>query len=175
MYANLFGDFVRGTDLSRFPENIQYGIRLHRAIDHYIDHHPAVIELLHQLYPKLPRISSIAVDLFFDHLLAREWHRFHETPLDDFLQDFYTAPMEYQSAYTDEFHLVVSRMRERNWIHHYQFLDGLDKVCNGVSRRISFKNNLHEGRSVFEEMETVISETFEIYMTDARNHFAEFT
>ena len=50
MYYNLFGDFVKGSDLSRFPIKIQEGIRLHREIDHYIDHHPYVRKLLHKLY-----------------------------------------------------------------------------------------------------------------------------
>ena len=45
MYANLHGDFVRGKDFSHLPEKLQEGIRLHRMIDDYIDHHPVVLEL----------------------------------------------------------------------------------------------------------------------------------
>ena len=33
MIANIFGDFVRGKDLSDYPEIIQKGITLHREID----------------------------------------------------------------------------------------------------------------------------------------------
>jgi acyl carrier protein phosphodiesterase len=44
MHANLYGDFVKGKDLSQFDSTIQTGIRLHRKIDSYIDHHPDVLQ-----------------------------------------------------------------------------------------------------------------------------------
>ena len=40
MYANLFGDFVKGKDLSMYSPQVQKGILLHRKIDDYIDNHP---------------------------------------------------------------------------------------------------------------------------------------
>ena len=33
------------------------------------DNHPEVKYLLRNLYPYLPKISGIAIDLYFDHLL----------------------------------------------------------------------------------------------------------
>ena len=50
MLANLFGDFVKGKDLSAFQPEIQNGITLHRSIDNYIDSHPEVLRLLKILY-----------------------------------------------------------------------------------------------------------------------------
>jgi acyl carrier protein phosphodiesterase len=61
MYANLFGDHVKGSDYSHFPEIVQTGISLHRSIDNYIDHHPKVVELMHKLYPELPKVTVIAM------------------------------------------------------------------------------------------------------------------
>ena len=68
MYANLFGDFVKGKAMYNFPEKIQSGIQLHRSIDSYIDRHEDVRKLLKTLYPELPKVSNVAIDLFFDHL-----------------------------------------------------------------------------------------------------------
>ena len=86
MQPNLFGDFVKGKDLSRYPEKIQEGILLHREIDNYIDHHPVILELIHELYIPLPKVAPIAVDLYFDHLLAKKWSEFHSLRLEDFVQ-----------------------------------------------------------------------------------------
>ncbi len=69
MLNNLFGDFVKGKDISRYPIEIQQGITLHRKIDNFIDRHPLVLELSHKLFADLPKVSAIAIDLFFDHLL----------------------------------------------------------------------------------------------------------
>jgi len=70
MNANLYGDFVKGRDYSKYPLIIQGGITLHREIDDFIDHHPLVLELLHELYAPLPKVAGIAIDLYFDHLLT---------------------------------------------------------------------------------------------------------
>ena len=86
MYANLFGDHVKGADLSNYPDFVRKGIMLHRSIDHYIDHHPAVVNLLHELYQDLPKVAGIAVDIYFDPLLASQWNSFHPKENDYFLQ-----------------------------------------------------------------------------------------
>lgn len=174
MHANLFGDFVRGRDLSMYPAIIQQGIRLHRTIDSYIDHHPAVIELMHELYPILPKVSGIAVDLFFDHLLAKNWSDFHELPLDQFIDRFYQAPLKDEKYYSAHFLMVLDRMRAKNWLYQYQFSYGLMKASKGVSSRISFNNNLDTAHEVFEKMEDRIESAFRIYMSDAILYFQSY-
>ncbi len=174
MYANIFGDFVKGSDLSGFLPEVEYGIRLHREIDSYTDTHPEVRKLLHILYPSLPKIASIAIDLFFDHLLAKNWNAYHPLPLDDFLNNFYNYPFN-EADFPDETFLhMLFRLRHGNWIKHYETLDGLEKACIGVSRRISFPNTLFNGRSVFETHETAITQCFEAFLKDAVIHFREY-
>ena len=45
MYANIYGDFIKGSKLSHHPEIVQKGIKLHRTIDSFIDNHTKVLEL----------------------------------------------------------------------------------------------------------------------------------
>lgn len=174
MYANLHGDFVRGKDLSHLPEKLQHGILLHRMIDSYIDHHPKVLELMRRLYAPLPKVAGIAVDLFFDHVLAREWNQFHDLPLDVFVDNFYQSTMENEAFYSPDFKYMISKMKEKNWLYQYQFGYGLMKACNGVSSRISFPNVLHTGYDVFKEYEKDVEQTFFDFMSDARPHHAKF-
>ncbi len=171
MQPNLFGDFVKGKDLSRYPDKIQEGIVLHRKIDHYIDHHPAVIELLHKLYTDLPKVSGIAVDLYFDHLLAKHWKEYHTVDYGVFLNQFYDSLDFLSLDYSEEFYFVLHRLQEKNWLYHYQFLDGLSKASMGLSRRISFPNKLGDCVNVFLKNEKFIEETFRIYMKDAIAYF----
>lgn len=174
MFANLFGDFVKGRDLSAYPTSIQNGILLHRRIDDYIDHHPAVIELLHDLYEHLPKVSSIAVDLFFDHLLAKRWETYHQLPLRTFIQNFYRAEIQHQSYFSSEFLYMISKMRERDWLFQYQYEYGLQKACSGVSSRISFPNALDTAPEVFKQFESRIADAFTIFMQDAAPYHQEF-
>ncbi len=171
MLSNLFGDFVKGKDLSQFRPKTQEGITLHRAIDNYIDTHPAVVELLHVLYPKLPKVSGIAVDLFFDHLLAKNWDKFHSESLETFLSAFYSSLNTENEEFTVEFKHMIYHMVTVNWISYYPRLEGLEKALNGVSSRISFSNELKNGLPVFLENQALIESTFEIFMKDAIVHF----
>lgn len=172
MQANLFGDFVKGKDLSKYPDKIQQGILLHRKIDNYIDHHLVVLGLISELYKFLPKVAPIAVDLYFDHLLAKKWSEFHTVKLDDFIQQFYTSLDPSTTYYTEQFQFMLTKMQEKNWLYNYQFLEGLEKMSNGVSRRISFPNKLSDAALVYQQYEQKIEETFYIYMKDARHYFS---
>lgn len=174
MYANLFGDFVKGKDLSHFDKKIQLGIQLHREIDHYIDHHPVVLEMLHHLYPHLPKIAGIAVDLYFDHLLAKEWNHFSEIALPTFIENFENFQIDELHYPNEYFHYMLFRMKKGKWLSHYDQLDGLDKACRGVSQRISFPNSLFNGKDVFVENEQLISDAFHSFMPEAQVHFRDF-
>ena len=175
MYANLFGDFVKGKDLSMYKKNVQQGIILHREIDHYIDHHPIVLELLHELYPQLPKIAGIAVDLYFDHVLAKEWYNYSNVTLTDFISTFENHTINENDFPSEPFQYMLFRMKKGQWLSYYNQLDGLDKACRGVSQRISFPNVLFNGKDVFVKNETIITQAFHEFMEEAKIHFNQFT
>jgi acyl carrier protein phosphodiesterase len=171
MYYNLFGDYVKGSDLSRFPEKVQKGLRLHREIDNYVDHHPIVVELLHELYPSLPKISGVAVDLYFDHLLAKFWSDYHPTPLEDYLAEFYQTIPKEQEFFSEDFNFLLSKMIPGKWINQYHDFKGLTMVCTRLSARIPFENVLYKAPDVFVELDEEINRAFRLYMKDAIKHF----
>lgn len=167
MYANLFGDHTKGNDFEEFPPLIRSGIILHRSIDFYIDHHPEVVDLMHLLYPELPKVSGIAIDLFFDHLLAKNWKHFHPEDFETYLDKFYTYQPKYWEHYPFEFKFFIEKMREYRWMNYYPLFEGLSKSCEGVSKRISFPNRLKNAPEVFLKFEKEIEHCFVIYMREA--------
>lgn len=171
MYANLFGDFVKGKDLSMYKQKVQQGITLHREIDHYIDHHPIVLELLHELYPQLPKIAGIAVDLYFDHVLAKNWDDYSLESLPKFISTFENHKINEEDFPSETFQYMLFRMKKGQWLSYYKQLDGLDKACKGVSQRISFPNTLFNGKNVFIDNEILITKAFHEFMIEAKNHF----
>ncbi|MCH2232069.1 MAG: ACP phosphodiesterase [Crocinitomicaceae bacterium] len=173
MYANLFGDFVKGKDLSEFSQLIQDGVHLHRNIDSYIDHHPIVIELLHHLYPFLPKISGIAVDIIFDHLLSVHWDKYHNTDRKEFIDNFYNHEIKRDFG-SDYFWVVIDKMKEGQWLHKYNSIEGLNKACSGLSNRISFPNVLDQAPRVYLENKTLFEKTFHAFMKEAVIHFDDY-
>lgn len=171
MLNNLFGDFVKGRDLSNYSLEIQRGIYLHRSIDSYIDTHPKVLELLHLLYPHLPKVSSIAVDLFFDHLLAKNWSKYHPLTLPVYLENFYNSISFESSSYSNHFSAFMNKLVEMNWISYYPQFEGLQKACKGVSKRLSFPNTLSEAPHIYLQFEGQIENAFYQFMEDAKVKF----
>lgn len=172
MLANLFGDFVKGSNFQHFPSKIKEGIVLHRAIDTFIDQHTDVLDLKLMLYQDLPKVAGVAVDLFFDHLLARSWDFHHVQDYESFLNDFYHHNSEIENYLTPDFKQFITIFRERKWLDHYPTVFGLAKSCEGVSKRISFENKLAEAPETFYKRENVIEAVFQKYMLDAKTHFA---
>lgn len=170
--ANLFGDSVKGKDYTHYPEIIQQGIYLHRSIDNYIDHHPKVLELIRELRPELPKVAGIAIDLFFDHLLAKNWSSWHKQPLNDFLMNVHSNLEKIDhDIYPESFNFFIHKLCDMKWMNHYEYTEGLDKMCNGVSRRLSFDNELKNGLSVFLRHEKSVENVFNEYMRDANEYF----
>lgn len=172
--ANLFGDFVKGKNLSHLPQEIQVGIRLHRAIDSFTDQHEAVKEILQLIRADLPKVAPIAIDLIFDHLLAKHWETLHNSALDNYLTEFYGHILKHKSKYPDPFQRFVQQLISYNWIAHYSSLDGLTKMSHGVSKKLSFENTLTTTPSVFLQHEIVIKKHFDFFIADAQQHFIGF-
>lgn len=170
--ANLYGDYVKGSDLSIYPELIQKGIRLHREIDNYIDHHPLITEeLLPILRPDLPKVAPIAVDLIFDHLLAKNWSDFHEKELNSYLDEFYDSIRTNQLEFSMTFLQQLGRMENFKWMDVYAQFEGLEKLSHGVSRKLNFSNSLPNTPEVFLKNEKEITQIFYKFMKDAQQHF----
>lgn len=170
--ANLYGDYIKGSDLSNYSELIQKGIRLHREIDNYIDHHPIITEkLLPILRPELPKVAPIAVDLIFDHLLAKNWSDFHTKKLTDYLEEFYASIRSNQQEFSLTFLQQLGRMENFRWINVYSEFEGLIKLSHGVSRKLNFTNSLPNTPDVFLKNEVEITEIFYQFMKDAEAHF----
>ena len=167
MIANLYGDSVKGTRFKHYSKGIQQGIVLHRKIDSYMDHHPDVKKLRIHLYTDLPKIAGVALDLIFDHQLAKKWDEFHHKELNIFLEEFYNHRSPLELEVTSEFTLLLKRMRESKWMNYYPTLYGLEKSALGVSGRISFKNSLRDTPQVYLKHQNIIEETFYLYMKDS--------
>lgn len=71
--GNFIGDFVKGNRYLEYPEQVAYGIRLHRSIDSFTDQHSHVQEFATLLKPGYGRYSGIVADVFMDHFLASNW------------------------------------------------------------------------------------------------------
>ena len=85
--GNFIGDFVKGNQHQQFPQQVAFGILLHRRIDSFTDHHPAVIQCIQLLRPGYGKYAGIVTDVFFDHFLAFNWQDYSLDTLPQFTKN----------------------------------------------------------------------------------------
>ena len=91
--GNFLGDFVKGRlnklTNTQFSDGIIKGLSLHREIDFFTDNHPIVRKSIDRLQPKYHKFSGIVVDMFYDHILAKNFHQYSLISLEDYANNFY--------------------------------------------------------------------------------------
>lgn len=82
----ILGDFIRGSDLSRFSAEVEHSIRLHRRLDALTDRHPLVRARIADFPDGSRRYAPVIVDVLFDHALTIDWPQYSDEPLRDFIE-----------------------------------------------------------------------------------------
>jgi acyl carrier protein phosphodiesterase len=176
--GNVLGDFVKGR-VERFAhpgltDRIRTGIQLHRAIDAYSDHHPAVIRSKRILAPEYGRLSGAIVDVFYDHVLARRWADHHHRPLPDYSQEVYRTLRDNLHRLPDALHPLVHAMSRGDWLHGYSSQRGIDRALQGMAARRPVAAAIGTaGRRLADHFDRFAAD-FEEFMPDLRVRTEEF-
>lgn len=104
MVGNFIGDYVKGSDWNKFPDNIKKGILIHRQIDTFTDTHPKFREAKVLFRNEFGLYSGIVIDFLYDHYLAKNWNEYSDLTLRTFakrshavlLQNFRHLPIKVQ-------------------------------------------------------------------------------
>ncbi|KJY83827.1 ACP phosphodiesterase [Vibrio galatheae] len=167
LLGNLLGDFVKGNPDTQFPSSISQGIRLHRYVDSFTDHHPQVIEAK-QVFPNgTRRFSGIALDMFWDHCLAKQWREYHLHSLNWFVEQARIKVIEDGDGELPErFLRVSSAMWQGGWLESYQHLDNIEFALQRMSQRSPRMEHLQHCFPYIERNYDQLSETFSSFYPD---------
>ncbi|MBC8005242.1 MAG: DUF479 domain-containing protein [Verrucomicrobia bacterium] len=139
--GNFIGDFVKGNRHQHYPEQVAYGILLHRRIDSFTDQHEAVRECIRMLRPGYGKYAGIVADVFFDHFLAHNWNdysvytlrRFAKNAHAIFLSNFVMLPMRVKQFLP----FLIHHRRLESYANRENLLPVLDIM----SKRTSLPSN----------------------------------
>lgn len=134
--GGLLGDFVKGPLRGRFPAGIEAGIRRHREIDALCDELAPIQTLIASFDPPWRRYAAIAVDVAFDHRLARDWTRYHSQPLPEFCQSFYRALASHRALLPERARLFCDHAPRQQLLEHYGEAEHMRLVLARIGRRL---------------------------------------
>ena len=164
--GQFIADEVRGNTFSGISETIVEGIRLHRYIDDFTDRHPENLKLRALIRPHLGLLSPVAIDVWYDHMLAREWGQFHELPLSDFIAKSTVALSEMAGHLPEKSTHRLQLMIQHNWLLNYATVEGIHKTFEMMAKRYPFAAKLSLAPKIWSMMQKNIEESFFAFIPD---------
>lgn len=158
--GQFMGDFVKGTHYKNYPAEVQHGILLHRFIDFTTDTSALTENLRDILRPQLGRYSGIAIDVYFDHFLAKYWNTFHKKPLESFISWAYHHLSVEDDLMNNDMRYILEYMKKFDWLGRYAQISGIEKTLLEMSKRMPANNTLAIAPAVFREAYSDIEKSF---------------
>jgi acyl carrier protein phosphodiesterase len=163
MIGNFIADEVKGKKYLDYSYSISQGIIMHRFIDNYTDTHPNVLECTKILRPCIGKFSPVALDVFFDYFLAKNWNQYHPETLDGFASNAYQMLHHNAEKLPDESKYILKYMSSQNWLLHYAEINGIAKALHGMASRSKYGAILSGSEKYLLQFETELNSHFNIF------------
>ena len=163
LMGNFLSDMVKNRHLSTLPESWVSGVKHHRWIDTYTDQHEKVRKCTMLLRTSQSKYAPVVLDVVFDFLLSKNWHRITSIPFSEFENDVYSIIRHNLPLCPLPFRKRAHLMTEHRFLHKYTNKIGLKEVLLRLHKRASFPNKMDRG---FDD--------FEIHENSLENYFMEF-
>jgi acyl carrier protein phosphodiesterase len=171
----MLGDFIRGKQaLAAFEEDVQLGIMLHRHIDGYTDHLPAVRELRASFDKPFRRYGGIVIDLGFDHELAKRWENYSDVPLEQFDRSVRDLLARHDALLPDRLKRFMQYADRRGLFAAYRQESEILHSLAGIGTRLSRANPLHRVGEIWGEFEPRLSAAFEPAFRQVQSEVADW-
>ena len=164
--GGMLGDFLRGSIDTTLADGVRQGVALHRAIDSYTDSHPTVVQLKTLFHSPYRRYAGILIDVWFDHLLARDFERWSPCPLARFSDDLQGLLRSHDAQLPESLQRFSRYMHARNLPAGYARREMISEVLQGIGSRLKRANPLAEGLIEISRLETELSAAFEEFFPE---------
>ena len=135
LLGNFIADPIKGNKYKAFPEEIQAGILLHRAIDNFTDTHAVVKKSKRRLHERYNHFDGIIIDIFYDHFLAKNWALYSEIPLPIYVDAVYEFLQSSSDIFPESIQYMFPYMVKNNWLVTYASKQGIEKILSGMNKR----------------------------------------
>lgn len=172
MFGSLVADFLRGAVDPQVQRGVRIGIALHRSVDGYTDAHPQVVAARSLFEPPYRRYAGILLDVWFDHLLARDWHRYADGNLSAFSREVQGLLAARAADLPPRMHGFARYLHAHDLPEAYRDAPMIDQVLHGLSQRLSRENPLALALPVVQAQASALDRHFAAFFPDLLEHAA---
>jgi acyl carrier protein phosphodiesterase len=152
-----------------YPEDIQKGITLHRAIDTFTDSHEATRLAKEFFRPAYRLYSGAFIDVVYDHFLANDPNEFNPESLRNFSETVYMILDRHFEYLPERFARMFPYMKEQNWLFNYSTIRGTELSFGGVVRRARYLRESDTARSIFEKHYKTLHAYYRVFFPDLKS------
>lgn len=172
--GGLLGDFVRGAPDPALPPRVALGVRLHRAIDVHTDGHPEVVAARARFAPPYRRYAGIALDLWFDHCLARDFARWSARPLVAFSDAARELLLRHDARLPPALRRFRVYMEAHDLPAGYACREEIGRALTGVAARLRRDNPLDRMLPLLAALDAPLQAHFEAFFPQLREFAREW-
>lgn len=167
MVGALLGDFCKPWEAGGYKQDIAREIFIHRKVDAFTDSHPVTLQARSLFRHTTRRYAGISLDVFYDHVLAEQWHHYCDIPLEAFVRRFYRALLARRETLPLSLAGQVQRMVSQDWLGSYREFDSVKLAIQRIAGRLSrngafLKDSVHDLDTHYE----ALSDGFHAFFPD---------
>ncbi len=170
--GNFMADGIHGK-AENFPEDVQKGINLHRAIDTYTDAHPVFRQGTKRLHPVYHHYAGVIMDIYYDHFLAKNWAGYHSMSLEKYAEWFYRILQENYGILTEKTKKLMPHMISHNWLAAYATTEGIERTLTQMDYRTKNKSGMRNSVNELLEHYDTFEAEFTEFFEDLKNFVKE--
>jgi len=164
--GNFIADHIKIARAGYLPAGVKQGMFLHRKIDYFTDTHPLFTRSKRYFYDGFERYSGILVDIYYDHLLAKNFSKYSDINLEDFTQNIYSLLQRNEQHLPESSKHFLKYVISNNTFYRYSTLEGIELVLKHLSGRINHGVWLNESVPLFTANEKLLEAEFHEFMED---------
>jgi len=172
--GGVVGDWIKGPLPGTLPSDLSKGVALHRSIDSFAETHSAFRASRNRISASRRRYAGILVDIFYDHLLARDWLMHHDQPLADYCQGVYRMLADRIPHLPENAHPALRLMASEDWLNSYAEMEGIADVLARMSRRARQPNPLVGGEVELQADIKGFGHDFAHWLQDAQSFVSQW-
>lgn len=170
--GNFIADFISNKEVAAFSDNIQKGIKLHRAIDTFTDAHPVVKQSTRRLHPFHHKYAPVIVDVYYDFLLAKNWQKFAppSVSIENFAENTYILLEKYCAIMPEKLQKRLPLMIADNFLIQYTSLEGLQNTFDRIGKYAAFQGNFGNASKHLNDFLTDFDNEFLVFFPELQQH-----
>lgn len=168
--GNMISDYLKGKTQYDLPLDVQVGIKLHRAIDDFTDHHASTKKIMELFRPQYRLYSGPFTDIVYDYFLANDPLAYSsDKALLKFTAETYATLDQYVEFFPAKFAGMYPYMKAQNWLYNYRLEEGIGRSFNGLVRRAAYLEESEIGFEIFLKNKAFILEQYNDFFPSVKN------